>query len=249
MKLFGVLLLFAGSLSAQTERAVLNVPFDKPLSKSVIDFGPSSYYRPTQHVGKTLTCFYYSSFTVKEYDEGQKGAEWLSIVPSAHSACTRTHRKDEKVFVGPDEWHGYFWGAKDGLVFFVAPDGQDGGLPFAVFNARTGRKLFGDSSLSDYYQKKLHIESAFRIANGTGQIAQLTYFRVVTADCNLQAQPADCWKKARAEFGIRQTDIPACSGYERADWQSAIVYPVSVLITDSPQIKAVDGPVFCWPTD
>jgi hypothetical protein len=247
VKLFGALLLVGCSLCAQTARGSLDEGFDEPLKKTVVDLGPSPYYRPTQHVRKTLTCYAYSTFTVKQYDEGQKGAE-LSIVPSAHATCTRTHSKGEIVLTWR-EWRGYFWGAKGTYAIFGAPDGEDGGLPFAVFDVKTGRKLFEDSSLLDYYQEKLKIKNTFRINSGTDGFLRLTYLRVVRVGCNLKAEAGECWKKARNEFGITQTDMPVCSGYELADRESAVVYPVSVLLTDSPQIRAVDGPVFCWPTD
>ena len=250
VRLSVLLLLAAVSLHAQVDSANLNEGFDKPLKKSVIDFGPSPYYRPTQHVRKKLTCYYYSTFTVKQYDEGQKGAEWLSIVPLGHAACARTHGEGENVLTSR-EWSGYFWGAKDGYAVFEAPDGEDGGVPFAVFDVKTGRKLFEGSSLLDYYQKKLQINNAFRITSRADGTLLLTYLRVARAGCDVKTEQADCWNKIRAEFGITQPDIPVCSEYEKAEGnrESAIVYPVSVLLTNSPQIKAVDGPVFCWPTD
>ena len=141
--------LLAGSLYVQADTADVNEGFDKPPKTTVVDFGPSPYYRPTQHVRKKLTCYYYPSFAVKQYDEGQKGAEWLSVVRSAHTACTLRHRKDERVYISP-EWSGYFWGVKTEFVFFSAADGDDGGVPFGVFDVRTGRKLFEDSSLFDH---------------------------------------------------------------------------------------------------
>jgi len=250
VRLFGLLLLVAGFLHAQADRANLHAGFDKPLRKTVVDLGPSPFYRAPQHVRNKLTCYYYPTFTIKEYDQGEKGAEWLSIVPSAQAACTRRHREDEKVYLS-SEWSGYFRGVKGTLAFFDASDGDDGGLPFTAFNVGTGRKLFEDSSVLDYYQKKLHIKDAFHITSGVDQVPVLTYFRVVPAGCDLKTEQWDCWNKVRAEFGIVQTEIPACIRYEQAEgkWESAIVYPVSVLLTDSPQIKAVDGPVFCWPTD
>ena len=248
MKLFGVLLLVVGSLYAQTDRASLDEGFDAPVKKTVVDLGPSPYYRPAQHVRKTLACYYYSTFTVKQYDEGQKGAEWLSIVPSSHAACTRTHSNGENVLTWR-EWSGYFKGAKDRYAIFTALDGEDGGLPFVVFDTKTGRKVFEDASLLEYYQKTLQINNVFRIS-GVADQTQLTYLRVVRAGCNLKTGQADCWGKVRAKFGVAQTEIPVCSSYEqRADWESAIVYPVTVLLTDSPQPKAVDGRVFCWPID
>ena len=237
----------AGSLYAQTDPAKVNEGFDKPLKITVVDLGPSPFYRPSQHVRNKLTCHYYSSFTVKEYDQGEKGAERLSIVPVAHGACTGRHGENEKV---PD-WSGYFRGVTGTAAFFDAPDGTDGGMPFAAFDVTTGRKLFEDSSVLYYYQKKLHIKNAFRITSGLDQVPLLTYFRVVPAGCDLRTEQWDCWNKVRAKFGIAQTEIPACIGYEQAEGnrESAVVYPVSVLLADSPQIKAADGPVFCWPTD
>ena len=97
----------------------------------------------------------------------------MSIVPSAQAACTRRHREDERVLIYP-EWSGYFQGVKATVAFFDVPDGIDGGLPFAVFDVRTGRKLFEDSSLLDYYQKTLHIKNAFRITSGADQIPRFT---------------------------------------------------------------------------
>lgn len=244
-----MLLLVAGSLYAQTDRADLDEGFDAPVEKTIVDLGPSPYYRPTQHVRKKLTYYYYSTFTVKQYDEGQKGAEWLSIVPLSHAVCTRTHSKGENVLTWR-EWSGYFWGAKGRFAIFTAPDGDDGGVPFAVFDATTGRKIFEDASLLEYYQKTLQIKNVFRISGAADQITRLTYLRVVRGGCNLKTGQADCWGKIRARFGVKQTEIPVCTKYEeRADWESAIVYPVTVLLTDSPQAEAVDGRVFCWPTD
>lgn len=250
MKLFVLLILVAVSLSAQTGLANLGEGFDKPLKKAVVDFGPSPFYPISRHIRKKLTCYFYSTFTVKEYDEGQKGAEWLSTVPSPHAACTQTRTKNEKVYVEP-EWSGYFRGARGKFVFFDAPDGTDGGLPFAVFDVGTGRKLFEDSSPLDYYLKRLHIKNAFRIASGGENNFLLTYLRVVRAGCDLRTERADCWHNVRGKFGIEQPDMPVCISDEKAagERESAIAYPVSVLLTDSPQIIAVNGPVFCWPTD
>lgn len=245
-----LLLLVAGCLSAQTNRADLDEGFDKPTKKTVIDLGPSPYYRPAQHKRKTLTCYYYAGFAVKEYDEGQKGAEWLSIVPSDNVACTRTHRSDEKVYNDPG-WWGYFWGAKSNVAFSTAPDGTDGGLPFTAFDAKTGRKLFEDSSPLDYYTRRLHITKAFRVSSEADQILRLTYYRVVPAGCDIKTEQASCWSKIKAKFGLTQTRIPVCREYDHAEGtrESAVVYPVTVRLTDSPQVNPLDGPVFCWPTD
>jgi len=163
VRVIGLLLIMASALYAQADRTNRDEGFDKPLKKTVVDLGPSPFYMPSQHVRNKLTCYRHPTFTVKEYDEGEKGAEWLSIVPSAQAACTLRHREDEKVNT---EWSGYFRGVKSGFVFFDAADGMDGGLPFAVFDVKTGRKLFPDSCLLDYYQKVLHINSEPAFAAG-----------------------------------------------------------------------------------
>src|SRR5438445_10243352 len=97
VELVGIVLFVAGTLCAQTVPADPDDGFDKPAKTTEVDLGPSPYSIPAGRVRKKLTCFYYSTFTVKEYDEGQKGAEWLSIVPSAQARCRKTHSEGEKV--------------------------------------------------------------------------------------------------------------------------------------------------------
>jgi len=73
--------------------------FDKP-SMTILDLGPSPYRLPSSQMRKTLTCYVYPSFMVKQYDEGQKGAEWLSILrfkPGNRPACSLSHLGGEKV--------------------------------------------------------------------------------------------------------------------------------------------------------
>lgn len=121
-------------------------PFDKPVKK-VLDLGPSPYYLPSQNMRKKLNCYIYRTFMVKEYDEGQKGAEWLSILPfqaGGRPACSLSHLSGEKVI--HDDISGYFNGAKDSFVFFQAADGIDGGIPFVVYDTRTGTQVFHDSA-------------------------------------------------------------------------------------------------------
>jgi hypothetical protein len=249
VRFIGLLLIVASSLCAQIDIANPSEGFAKPLKRKVVDFGPSPFYGASQHVRNKLRCFYYTTFTVKEYDAGEKGAEWLSVAPSLDVPCSKTHGRDEKVYTS--EWSGYFRGATGTAVVFDASDAEDGGLPFAVFDVRTGRKLFEDSSPLAYYQKRLHIKNPFHIAYGGEENSLLTYFRVAHAGCDLRMEQLDCWNKVRAKFGIKKTEMPVCIDYERAagERESAIAYPVSVLLTDSPQIKTEDGPVFCWPTD
>src|SRR5262249_20801476 len=105
--------------------------FDKPVSQRTVNLGGSN--STTQGHAK-VTCYFFSTFMVKEVDLGEKGASRLSIVPSSKKnppACSRLRDQAEKV-VNPDDWSGYFKGVKGNLVFFDADDGVNGGMGFAV---------------------------------------------------------------------------------------------------------------------
>src|ERR1700761_2785037 len=117
--------------------------FDKPIKQGHQPLARSTSKSPK--IG--TTCFYFTGFMVKQVDEGEEGAEQLSIVPAANPAkpppCQRDNLPDEKV-VPPDEWSGYFKGVKGDYVLFEAEDGVNGAVGFAVFAAASGKKLFED---------------------------------------------------------------------------------------------------------
>jgi hypothetical protein len=121
--------------------------FDAPLKKEIVDNGLSPYSDPRSNRRNELSCYFYSTFIVKQYDEGEKGSEWLAIAtfegPTLPS-CTLSHGAGEKVITFP-EWTGYFIGAKGRLAFFSAEDGFNAGMPFAVYDSKTGTKVFEDS--------------------------------------------------------------------------------------------------------
>src|SRR5260370_24590020 len=114
--------------------------FDQPLSKKVVDLGRSES-SPGRRA--KVTCYFFPHFMVKEVDMGEKGAERLAIVPIAGylslGKCTKSQDPGEKV-VKPDDWGGYFKRLKDNFVCFDADDGMNSGMPFAVFDAATGKK-------------------------------------------------------------------------------------------------------------
>jgi hypothetical protein len=226
--------------------------FDAPLKKKVVDFGQSPYSK----VRIKLSCYFYSSFMVKEYDEGQKGAEWLAIVPikqGAAPACARSHEFGERVIEGA-EWSGYFKGAKGNLVFFDGDDGYNGGMPFVVFDARTGTRLFDDSYFEVGMWKGEVDGSPFnrlRVSNAPDGQAFLTYLRVVEAGCDLNKDKGSCWEQVRKKFELKNAQAPVCSRYEGITDRclSVIAYPVEVSLFPQPTTKTVDGPVKCWPVD
>ena len=229
--------------------------FDAPLKKSIEYFGPSPYY-PGGTVRSKLTCYFYPTLLVKEYDEGQKGAEWLAIVPNntrAAPKCVRSHVPGERVIEG-SEWRGYFKGAKRNLVFFNDSDGINGGLPFVVYDARTGQKIFQDSAYdSSMWSRKVQDSPFNRLRVIRAQNGQmfLRYLRVVEANCDLHTEKASCWEQVREKLELTTAQMPSCSGYERipSRWESSVAYPVEVLLFPQPATKTIAGPVKCWPVD
>ena len=82
------LLVLSGSASTS---APSGDSFDAPFKKKVVDFGPSPW---AQGYRIRLFCFFYPTFAVKVYDQGQKGAAWHAIMPIQQGvapACERSH--------------------------------------------------------------------------------------------------------------------------------------------------------------
>jgi len=246
----GVTLLASAVLSVASADS-----FDRGLKKKVVDFGPSPYY-PGGNVRVKLSCFFYPNLVVKEYDAGQKGAEWLAIVPvekEATPACTASHAAREKVIEG-GEWSGSFKGAKGNLVFFYASDGTNGGMPFVIYDARTGTKIFQDSAFDSTCLHNKVVVLLFnrpRVTSAPDGQVSLEYLRVVEADCDLHTEAAACWEPLRKKLELKSAQMPVCSGYKGIPtrWASAIAYPVEVLMFPQPVIKTIAGPVKCWPVD
>lgn len=229
--------------------------FDTPLKKKVVDFGPSPYYRGG-NVRVKLSCYFYPTLMVKEYDTGQKGAEWLAILLAENKAarpCTRSHVLGERVIEYP-EWSGYFKGAKGNLVFFYASDGTDGGMPFVVYDSRTGTKIFQDSTFdSTWLHNKVTVPlfNRPRFSSAPDGQVSLRYLRVVEADCDLHREEASCWEQIRKKFELKSAQMPSCTGYKAIPtrWASAVAYPVEVLLFPQSAVKTIAGPVRCWLVD
>lgn len=229
--------------------------FDLPVKKVVVNFGPSEGYTPAQKMRNTLTCFYYRNLLVKQYDENEKGAESLSFVRfgPVQPECAKTPHPAEKV-LHYEEWSGYFKGVKGDLVFFNAADGFNGGLPFAVYDSRTGKKIFEDSAYENRVRKS--VPSAFnqmRVrATADGQIL-LTYLRVLGTECDIPNKAAECWPSLVQKLGLKSAAVPECTGYENLkppNWSaSAVAYPVEVSLLPTPTTRVITGPIKCWPVD
>lgn len=183
--------ILAGAMLAGAAVAAPNV-FDKPVSTKIVPLPPD----PANPQAKPKrSCFYYPGFLVKEVDLGEKGADELSIADGA-SPCT-AKIVGEKVV---KDWSGYFLGVKSRFVFFNSDDGYDGGLPFAVFDATSGKKLFEDSREGDAFRS---------VAVNKGELT-MRYRRVFLAPCSLFADAKGCWKKIAAATGLSEPP-PNCN--------------------------------------
>jgi hypothetical protein len=149
-----------------------------------------------------------------------------------------------------DEDVAYFRGAKDSFAFFNAADGIDGGQTFYVYDTSTGTKVFEDSAFFGAMDLPA-LAGDIHINRDNEKRPVLKYLRVVSTDCDLTKDSPACWKRITADLGIATGTPPTCIRYEgiKEDFWSALAYPVSVGLSEHPQIKAVDGDVFCWPTD
>jgi hypothetical protein len=243
--------------------------FDKPLATKTVDLGPSKY---SSGARAQMKCYYFSGFMVKEVDQGEKGAAKLVIVPNTQfiPKCNQAQYKSEMV-VNPEEWSGYFKGVKNGFVFFDADDGVNGGMGFAVYDARTGKKLFSDSAVGPL-QFPDRPDNAFAIK----------YERLVQSECVIQNDLSDCWQQTRKDLALGNAHAPDCkAGYEKSALAlargrcqaqnasnpqcmekeislarkqtdvspSVIVYPAEIILGANPTIRPVAGDVRCWPAD
>jgi len=223
--------------------------FDDPVSKKVVDLGASPFYRPQQNRRVELRCYFYSRFFVKELDSGAKGADYLAIVPSqgGMEEC-KVPRSPGEIRV--DDW-GYYGDAKGNFVFFVAADGTNGGLPFGVYEARRGKKLFEDSDALSYWITGRHERGALKVIHSTSDGITIRYLRVVESECDLHLDADRCWKEVRAKYGIVATGPPRCSGYDEVHTSlvSSVAYPVEVTLPAPAKVNPVEGQVYCWPVD
>ena len=247
--------------------------FDKPLSMERI---------PIARVGgastgkAALSCFYFRGLRVKQLDLGEVGAAELAILPLAGGTkppCRRSAAPGE-IVIPSKEWSGYFKGVRSGFVFFDAEDGTNGGLGFAVFDGRTGKKLFEDLAVG-----------ALRTAKTAAGAIRVRYRRAVAGPCSVPHAGAKCWAAMAARMpGVRTVPAPDCKGgyakaksamakgrceaqrntspgcfaveMKRLDAQrwneapSVVAYEVEAVIGRSRQsVRALAGVLSCWPAD
>jgi hypothetical protein len=235
----------AGQKSQSTSKANAAGSFDTPVKKVTVDLGRSPY-SPENDIRNTLSCFYFPNLLIKQYDQGQVGAEWLSILRSREKlpACKLAHEPEERVV----KWQGYFWGVKGNLVFFDGGEVQQVMYSFAVFNATTLKKLFEDDVSLSPEDQTVQMQV---FSTKAGVVAK--YLAATNAGCDLYAKGTDCWNKVKAKFGLKSDHKPVCTGYpfvyklfKTDEDESMIGYPVEVTFSPHPTVKTVAGPIKCW---
>jgi hypothetical protein len=242
--------------------------FDKPVRRQTLDLGASPSGPGTS---AKVKCYFFPEFMVKEVDMGEVGAERLGILPvtpASAGKCVKAADAAEKV-IRSDDWSGYFMGVRKNYVFFGAADRINSSLPFAVFDAATGKKVFEDSARAD-------IEFTALTDGGFS----MRYVRVVGEDCFIMKE-AGCWEKMRGKYGLGSAAAPDCrKGYaasaeylakdrcsekkekiacmarempvalaQMEESPSVISYPVEVTLGAAPVTKVLEGEVRCWPAD
>jgi len=165
--------------------------FDAPL---FIDTEPLPADKANPDIQPQVNCYRFQGYMVKEVDLGEKGAESLSIAPQT-AACKREAGDDEKRV--KDDSAGYFLGSKGKFVFFQAPDGLNGGLPFVVYDETTMTRLFDDSFAGQDFDDIVV----------DGDKIKLTYDRVYSASCSLYTGDATCLGEVKRAIGLGG-DIP-----------------------------------------
>jgi hypothetical protein len=173
--------------------------FDKPLSVRHVRLAPDPL---NPHAKREVSCFTYAGFVVKQVDLGEVGADRLSIIPRGPGkapACRRAKEKNEHV-IAPEDWSGYFEGARSGYAFFSAPDGTNGGLGFMVFRVADRRKLFDDTA-----EKGLQ---GLETGNGT---LKIRYQRVFASKCSVVTGGPACRDALVRESGIAGATLSSCA--------------------------------------
>jgi hypothetical protein len=253
-------------------RAVAGNLYDQPLEVRHVDLKPDPL---NPQVKRSVSCFTYKHFVVKQVDFGEVGADRLSILPARPGRkpqCRQARERDEYV-IPSDSWSGYFEGAKSDYAFFIAADGINGGLGFMVFSMADGKKLFEDTA-----------EKGIQSIEIKDREVTLRYQRVFASKCSVVTEGPACQDRIGKETGVSSGSFSSCAGsYEaskqemakmrceaRTAWDSScmenelkiineqkwdyaptvIVYEVEAALGGtSPVIKRLSDVLVCRPSD
>ncbi len=140
----------------------------------------------------TTTCVYYPTFTVKYIENGDEGAEAISVTPAngpARPPCGEQDDPGETLL--PDARGSVFIGAKGEFLYLISPEGY----AFSIYSATTSKRLYQDERMGDDGVKAL---------SATADKLTLRYLRRVAAACSLASGDASCWPQT-----IRAAHLPA----------------------------------------
>jgi len=163
-----------------------------------------------------VSCSHYPSFTVKEVDLGDRGAELLAIVPRRAKgpppSCRAERSPDElSVSGGAEPWEGYFEGARGRFVFFRSSDGSVGAHVFAVYDATDGHRILAAESVGP-----VKVEAK-------GARVGLAFVRRSLAPCSPLAGGERCWSRIKAELGVADPAPDCATAYREANETAAKV--------------------------
>jgi len=217
--------------------------FDMPLKTTVLNIAASSHSGVSgKREPSQLRCFAYPNFLIKEFDEHELGDTSISIAYSRDSSslpCSREKLSSEKEY---RDWNGYFSGVKGNLVFIDGAETFNGGQPFLIFDAVSGKKLFEDSWAANK-------GSRFHIDSGPEGLT-MRYTRIEIMGCSLQRSGLQCWNLIRHNTGLNEQSPPKCDNpgaYTAPNADSVISYPAEISLKDFTIRPLRDaGKISCW---
>jgi hypothetical protein len=193
------IVMLTGSISVSASGAPNQSPFDPPAETRREKLAPDPQKPGLE---RTVSCFDYPRFTIRQVDLGEVGAATLSIIPSAPGkkpACAEQPQDGE--YEIPNElWSGYFVGVKGDYAFFDAGDGTNGGLGFMVFQVSSKKKLFDD--MADGGLESVTIKD---------DAVTLRYRRNFSGPCSVVTGAAACSERLAREMGVASIPSATCA--------------------------------------
>jgi hypothetical protein len=163
--------------------------FDTPVRTQEISLAG----RPGWDPDAKLICYYYPTFMVKEFNSGTPDGDRAIVIAPVVSTTPKSCRLESIVgehrFIAA--WMTYE-GAKGNFLVMTAAD-PNGAELFAIFDRRTRRPVYTDSSYGDLTY----------IADERGAL-HLRYIRGLNTTCSLLKDGQACWDKT-----AKTTNLPA----------------------------------------
>jgi hypothetical protein len=269
--LAGVIAIIAAG-SAVSRETTVDPAFEKPVAVKRVRLGPAQTV-PVSY--KEIRCSYFVGVMVKEWDEQEIGDKEIAYVltqggvtPACQKAALPAEHK-----LPVDDAAVYFLGYAGGAIFVTDADGANGTIGFYVFDLKTGRKRFTDTT---------KLDSKFAAISADGNALRLGYTRAMTGPCSVVVDGADCWARIARQAGFSGAPPDCAAGYReasqkfaeeacglqhsdkkkclaeqtarRTEWDktpSVVAFDVTATVgpDDSVAVTPAGGPAQCWPSD